>query len=102
VARTAAEAVEHLIGLQAQVPVDPYVGLWSRLEGFDPAELSGLLVDGMVAALWRLTLDDGAAKLRIETFGRVSQVAAIEAEGDRLIDFLAPEATAREIELVPR
>jgi Winged helix DNA-binding domain len=63
-----------------------------------------LLVDGMVAALWRLTLDGGAAKLRIETYGRVSkrEGGAIEAEGDRLIGFLAPDATAREIELVPR
>jgi winged helix DNA-binding protein len=64
-----------------------------------------LLVDGMVAALWRLTLDGGAAKLRIETYARVAKSdegGAIEAEGDRLIDFLAPEAAAREIELVPR
>jgi Winged helix DNA-binding domain len=36
-------AIEHLVGLQAQVPVDPYVGLWTRLEGFDPGELSDLL-----------------------------------------------------------
>jgi hypothetical protein len=58
----------------------------------------------MIAALWRLTLDGGAAKLRIETYGRVPkrEGGAIEAEGDRLIGFLAPDATDREIELVPR
>jgi hypothetical protein len=41
--RPAAAVVEHLVGLQAQEPMDPYVGLWSRIAGFDPLELSGLL-----------------------------------------------------------
>jgi hypothetical protein len=41
VRRPAAEVVEHLVGLQAQEPRDPYVALWTRLEGFDPDELGG-------------------------------------------------------------
>ena len=44
--RTAVEplaAVRHLVGLQAQVPLDPYTALWSRLEGFRPQELGDLL-----------------------------------------------------------
>jgi hypothetical protein len=63
-----------------------------------------LLVDGMVAALWRLTLRDTAATLRIETMTRLSQRAQGEVgeEGERLIGFLAPEADAREIEIVTR
>jgi len=40
---SAFEAVEHLVGLQAQVPLNPYTALWSRLEGFRPEELSELL-----------------------------------------------------------
>lgn len=40
---TALEAVEHLVGLQAQAPRPPYFGLWSRLAGFRAEELSALL-----------------------------------------------------------
>jgi hypothetical protein len=42
------DAVEHLVGLQAQVPDNPYLGLWSRLDRFDPEELSRLMVDRTV------------------------------------------------------
>jgi hypothetical protein len=37
--------VEHLVGLQAQEPRDPYVALWSRIEGFRPAELEELVTE---------------------------------------------------------
>jgi DNA glycosylase AlkZ-like len=47
----ALDAVKHLVGLQAQVPQNPYVGLWSRLERFKPGELSGLLVDRLVVRI---------------------------------------------------
>ena len=40
---TALDAVEHLIGMQAQAPFAPYYGLWSRLDGFTGDELAGLL-----------------------------------------------------------
>jgi Winged helix DNA-binding domain len=36
-------AVEHLVGLQAQEPLNPYTALWSRLERFEPESLATLL-----------------------------------------------------------
>lgn len=43
--RTALEALEHLVGMQGQVPLAPYAGLWSRLSGFRPEDLASLLED---------------------------------------------------------
>ena len=40
-----ADAVEHLVGLQAQAPWSPYYALWARLEAFDPHELGALLTE---------------------------------------------------------
>ena len=42
-ATPAIDALTHLVGLQAQEPLEPYVGLWSRLRESDPAELVDLL-----------------------------------------------------------
>ena len=41
--RGVATTIEHLVGMQSQVPRDPFVALWSRIEGFDPAELDQLM-----------------------------------------------------------
>jgi hypothetical protein len=38
------EALEHLVGMQGQAPLAPYVGLWSRLADFNPEGLSDLVV----------------------------------------------------------
>jgi hypothetical protein len=43
--RSAAATIEHLVGMQAQVPGNPYVALWSRLAEFQPEELSRLIAD---------------------------------------------------------
>ena len=37
------QALERLVGMQTQAPQTPYVGLWSRLEGFAPESLSTLI-----------------------------------------------------------
>lgn len=37
------QALERLVGMQAQDPQAPYIGLWTRLERFDPNELSELI-----------------------------------------------------------
>jgi Winged helix DNA-binding domain len=52
------QAVEHLIGLQAQAPFPPYYGLWSRLEDFRPGELAQLITGRRVVriALMRGTI----------------------------------------------
>ena len=42
-AGSALDLVEHLVGLQAQEPQEPYVGMWSRLRDLDPAAASDLL-----------------------------------------------------------
>jgi hypothetical protein len=43
--RPVVEAVDHLVGLQAQEPLDPYYALWSRLAGFAPDRLVEPFVD---------------------------------------------------------
>jgi hypothetical protein len=54
----ALEMVERLVGMQAQVPENPYVALHARIEGFDPQELSAAVADGRAvrAQLLRATI----------------------------------------------
>ncbi|WHY87015.1 winged helix DNA-binding domain-containing protein [Neobacillus novalis] len=52
------DAIEHLVGIQAQDPNAPYFGLWTRLEKFRPEDLSNLIQDKKVVrlALMRSTI----------------------------------------------
>jgi hypothetical protein len=51
-------ALEHLVGMPAQNPIAPYIGLWSRLIDFHPDDLSSLVEARKVVriALMRWTL----------------------------------------------
>lgn len=42
-AMPAARALEHLVGMQAQSPIPPYFGLWTRIKDFRAGELSTLI-----------------------------------------------------------
>ncbi|MBP1977098.1 winged helix DNA-binding domain-containing protein [Cohnella thailandensis] len=55
---TVLEAIEKLIGLQAQAPLAPYFALWTRLEGFRQEQLSNLLLEKQAVrmVLMRATL----------------------------------------------
>ncbi len=65
-----ADALDYLVGLQAQVPGSPYVALHARLADFDPLELSGLIEshEAVRTVLMRGTIHlvtaDDAARLR--------------------------------------
>jgi hypothetical protein len=52
------DTIEYLVGLQAQVPRDPYVALWSRLDGFRPQALARMIEDreAVRGSLMRATL----------------------------------------------
>ncbi|MCK6211889.1 winged helix DNA-binding domain-containing protein [Georgenia sp. EYE_87] len=58
------EMLEHLVGLQGQVPGVPYTALWSRVAAFDPEELSSAMAGRTVvrAPLMRTTLHTVTAR----------------------------------------
>ena len=43
--------VEHLVGMQAQNPLDPYLALWSRIDGFDPTPVADAVTDGRLVRI---------------------------------------------------
>jgi Winged helix DNA-binding domain len=52
------DTIEYLVGLQAQVPRDPYVALWSRLDRFRPRALARMIEgrEAVRGSLMRATL----------------------------------------------
>lgn len=61
---TPLHAIERLVGMQAQFPRPPFVGLWGRVEGFRRDALTKLLVDRKVvrATFLRGTLHVASAR----------------------------------------
>jgi hypothetical protein len=97
--------LEHLVGLQAQEPPDPYVGLWSRIEAFDPASLSAAIesrravrIGLMRTTLHLVTTEDAlalaplAADVHRRTFRSTGFARALEG-----IDLEAVAAEARTV-----
>ncbi len=74
----ALDAVERLAGMQAQVPQAPYVGLWARLDGFDPQKLSNAIRDraAVRGPLMRATLHLASARDYLAVRPVVQPVAA--------------------------
>jgi hypothetical protein len=55
---SASDATEHLVGMQAQIPADPYIALWSRLQDFRTDDLATLITDreAVRMSLFRATI----------------------------------------------
>src|SRR5436305_7730038 len=53
-----ADAVRRVVAIQAQEPASPYLALWNRVSGFDPADLDRAFADHSVVkgSLMRITL----------------------------------------------
>ena len=76
--RPVVETIEHLVGMQSQVPTNPYVALWSRLTNFGTDELSRMVVERKVvrASLMRATLHLVTARDCLTLYPLLSPVLA--------------------------
>lgn len=112
------EAVRRVVGLQAQEPASPYLALWNRVTGFEPAELDAAFADARVVKgqLLRITLHAVAAEdypafhaamrhpLRASRLGdrRFTSTGLTIADADalvpRLLEFAADPRTGAEVE----
>lgn len=83
----AADAVGRLCGMQAQEPKPPFLGLWTRLDGFKPSDLHGALHDRSLvrATMMRATLHlmTGADYTAFRTAMQPMLDGALRVLGDR-------------------
>ncbi|MFI5410718.1 winged helix DNA-binding domain-containing protein [Kaistia sp. UC242_56] len=124
VAMPAEAAIETLIGLQSQIPGNPYTALWSRLEGFRPEEVSDLTaarklvrIALMRGTLHLVTVADAVALRPIvqkvfertmtpgSAYGRALagvDMAELVAAGERLLEKKPRSNKELEAELAPK
>ena len=80
--------IEHLVGMQSQVPDAPYVGLWSRLDPYDPNDLGRMMErrQAVRLTLMRMTLHvvtrQDALRLR-PVFQRLIETTAVRTDVGR-------------------
>ena len=85
--------VEQLLGMQAQEPKPPFIGLWSRIEGFDAGDLRGALASGDVvrATLMRATLhlmsagDYAAFRTALQPALDAAMASILKARGEGIV-----------------
>ena len=102
---TPVQMTEHLIGLQAQENLPPYLSLAARLTDFDPHEVSGLLEERALVRLLtmrgtiHLLTPEDAAVLRPWVAARIEQeVRVSQSIGDaREVDRAEAVAALREV-----
>src|SRR3954467_5356116 len=105
VSATALDEIEHLVGMQAQAPLAPYVGLWTRLTEFRTEELAAAVEDrrAVRASLMRWTIHlvtgGDALPLRAWTQPALTRAFASTPFAKRLtgIDLEAVVAFGREV-----
>jgi hypothetical protein len=68
----------------------------------DSAWKGSVLVDGFLAGAWRLRTDrkDALFSLELDPIRDRATKAAVMAEGERLLEFLTPDAGSRELRVV--
>jgi hypothetical protein len=74
--------------------------LINMFQSFKPA----VLVDGTINAGWTVSSRKGAAKLEVALYRRMSkrELGDIEAEGQRFLAFMEPEAKSRDVAFIPK
>jgi hypothetical protein len=87
-----------VLGHADRTRIVPGDAIW-KWEFPDTAFRSPLLIDGFVQAAWHLKQDREAATLIVEPLVPLPDLAAVEEEATRLLEFLAPEAGRRLIEV---